>query len=189
MSAIPTATQMRMRLSLSEKVGTSPWRSFTLKDWHEAKPGIAQFSYKQRVNGLKPATKYRMEVEFIWLDDHDAVVTRDFRHSKICRQRGKLPNLAFRDSVTLEPSATPGTARYVFRIHNNGPAASKRSSLALRVNGAEVDSKPIGRLRSGQRRTVRFVGPVCGSGLQASLDPNDVVREITEDDNVLTAGC
>ena len=192
MSQIAEATQMRLRFDLSEKVGTSPWRGvgpYAVGEWRYSKPDVKRLEYRQRVVGLKPATKYRMTVTFQWLDGDGRVVAERYLRSRPCRQRGKLPNLAFRDSIHTHPGPTPGTYRYAVRIHNNGVVASPPSELRLSVDGAEVDVRRIGRLRSGERRIVRFVGPACKGRVVAQLDPRDTVREITEQDNLKTSTC
>jgi CARDB len=192
MDQIPEATRMRMRFDLFEKVGTSPWRGvgpYAVGDWHESKPGIRRYAYRQRVVGLKPATRYRVSVSFNWLDDAGSVVAERSARSAACRQRGKLPNLAFRGAVEGGAGPSPGTYRYAVRIRNDGVVAAPRSALKLVVDGAEVDVRPIGRLPSGARRTIRFVGPVCAGRIFARLDPEDVVREIAEQDNRLIQRC
>lgn len=190
MSQIATAERMRLRFSLIEKVGTTRvWSGVTKSEWRNSNPDVTRFAYQQRVVGLKPATKYRMTVTFQWLDGDGEVVAKDSSGSKVCRQRGKLPNLGIRDDVRMRQARTPGTYRYAVKIHNNGPARSPRTKLRLTVDGAEVDARPIGRLRSGERRLIRFVGPACRKNVRAEIDPGGVVREITEKDNVRITGC
>lgn len=192
MKQIPEGVGMRMRFELSERIGTSPWRGVHapgLGEWLDANHGVSRFAYRQKVAGLKPATRYRVQVTFRWLEADGQMVAEAVSRSRACRQRGRLPNLAIRDEIALREGPTADTYRYAVRIGNNGQAASGRSELVLEVDGAEVDSRPIGRLKSGARRIVRFVGPACMGRVQARIDPKDVVREITEQDNVRTSGC
>jgi hypothetical protein len=192
MRQIPEASQMQMRFDLAEKIGKSVWRGvgpLAVGKWHVSDPGIQRFIYRQRVENLKPATAYRMVVHFRWVDADSEQVAQRILRSAPCRQRGKLPNLAVRDDVHLRAGPAEGTYRYAVYIRNNGLKASPPTELRLAVDGAEVDVKRVGRLRSGQKRIVRFVGPACASEVTASLDPNDVVREITERDNVRTTSC
>jgi hypothetical protein len=192
MKQIAEGTGMRMRFELSEKLGADPWRAVHapgLGEWLDASAGISRFAYRQKVAGLKPATRYRVVVTFQWLDGSGHVAAEAASKSRTCRQRGKLPNLAIRDAVKVREGPTPDTYRYAVRIGNDGKAPSGRSELVLRIDGAEVDSRPIGRLKAGARRTVRFVGPACQSQVAAQIDPKDVVRETTEQDNARTGGC
>jgi len=190
MTQIAAAQRMRLQFSLYEKVGTSTsWRRVIESHWHHANPGVKRFAYEQRVAGLRSATKYRMTVSFHWLDADGGVVAEASASSKACRQGGKLPNLGIRDDIKMREGSTRRTYRYVVRIYNSGPVRSPRSALRLVVDGAEVDVRPIGRLRKGERRTVRFVGPACKGEVRAELDPTDTVREITEKDNTRVTAC
>jgi hypothetical protein len=191
MSSIVEAEQMRMRFSLSEKIGASPRRGVTgvPSQWHYAKPGIERFSYRQRVVGLKPGTRYGVTVMFHWLGAKGEFVAERIVQSRTCRQRGKLPNLGVRDDIAVKQGPTPGTYRYVVKVQNNGFVPSPRTEVRLTVDGAEVDTRPIGRLLRRKRRKLEFVGPVCASTVSAQIDPADTVREITEQDNERTTAC
>jgi CARDB len=192
MKQIPAATGMRMRFDLSERVGRDAWRGvkpYAVGDWHAAKPGVTRFAYRQRVAGLKPGTRYRATVAFQWLDDAGGVVTFRRLPSPVCRQTGRLPNLAFRGDAQTRPGPTAETAHYKVRIVNDGRAPAGRSALQLSVDGADVDSRPTGKLAAGERAVVRFVGPVCADRIRVRLDPDDVVREVTERDNLRVTRC
>jgi hypothetical protein len=193
MTQISGAVRMRMRFELQERIGRSKdWRgvdSPALRSWREADPGVTRFVYRQRVEGLKEATAYRMGVKFQWFDGDGERIAKGYEHSPTCRQRGKLANLGIRDDIHARQGPTGGTYRYVVLIHNNGKTSSPRTKLELRVDGAQVDVRPIGRLAPGERRTVRFVGPACKRSVKARLDPRDAVREITEADNVKRTRC
>jgi hypothetical protein len=192
MHQIPAAAQMRMRFDLAEKIGKSVWRGvgpLAVGEWHVSDPGVEQLIYRQRVENLKPATAYRVDVYFRWVDGSGEKVAQRILRSVPCRQRGKLPNLALRDDVHGRPGPVEGTYRYAVYIRNNGLKASPPSEVRLAVDGAEVDVRRVGRLRSGEKRIIRFVGPACARGVTASLDPNDVIREITERDNVRQTRC
>jgi hypothetical protein len=192
MDLIAAATHMQMRFELAEKVGRGAWAGVAAPDlgvWREARPGIARFAYRQRVLGLQRGTAYRMAVDFRWLADGGKVVRQEAKRSPVCRQPGKLPNLRIRDRIVMKQGPTPDTARYLVKIGNTGRFKARRVELTLRVDGAEVNTVRIGRLRSGQRRTIRFVGPVCGTRIEAEIDPHDVVREITEKDNERVTSC
>ena len=193
MEQIPGGARMRMRFDLYERIGNSKhWKGLAppaLRVWRDSDPGVKRFVYRQRVDGLKEATSYRMGVRFQWLDASGGVIATDSEESAICRQTGKLANLAFRDDVHVRPGSTAGTYRYAALIHNNGKKTSPATQLQLLVDGAEVDVRPIGRLAPGDRRRVRFVGPQCKTEVRAKLDPRDVIREIAERDNLVVVPC
>jgi hypothetical protein len=191
MGQIAQASQMRMRLDLSERIGTGLWRGVAGYDrkWSYSKPGIQRLVFEQSVLNLKPATRYRMNGTFQWLDAEGRPVASRRLLSPICRQRGKLPNPAVRDDVRARPGPSPSTYRYAISLHNNGVVASPPFAVRLTVDGAEVDVRRVGRLRPRERRRIRFVGPACNGSVRAEIDPNDVVREITERDNVRTTAC
>jgi len=193
MDQVPSGQRMRMRFTLYERIGTSKhWRriaSPSLRAWHLSDAGVKRFIYRQHVDGLKEATAYRMSIDFQWLDASGERIASAVRESGICRQPGKLANLAFRDDVHGRPGRAPGTYGYAARIHNNGAAPSAPTEIELRVNGAQVDVKRVGRLAPGERRMIRFVGPACTSGVEGRLDPASRVREISEGDNVVTVPC
>jgi hypothetical protein len=192
MRQIADAAQMRMRLHLHERIGsTRVWRSvagYGKPKWRYSRPDIQVLAYRESVLALKPATRYRMRIEFHWLDDAGEVRTKTSRRSPVCRQRGRLPNLAVR-AVRARPGPTDGTYRYVVALRNDGVVASPRSEVSLSVDGAEVDVRRFGRLAPRERRRVRFVGPACDGEVTAQVDPTDAVREITERDNTVRSRC
>jgi hypothetical protein len=192
MSQVEGSEGMRMRFFLFERVGKSVWRGVHapgLAMWHDSAPGVSRFAYRQRIAALLPATRYHVKVDFRWLDSQGEQLAARWERSPVCRQSGRLPNLSVRDDIAIRPGPTSGTRRYVVRIGNNGVARARHVALALLVDGAEVDMRRVGPLRSGDRRIVRFVGPDCADSVEARLDPKDVVREITERDNDRKADC
>ncbi len=192
MKQIEGATRMQMRFELAEKVGRGVWLDVNAPDlgvWRESKAGIKRFAYRQRVLGLQRGTAYRMTVRFRWLTDDGEVVREDDKRSPVCRQPGKLANLKIRDRILVKRGPTPDTARYVVKVGNNGRVKARGVELTLRVDGAEVNTIRIGRLRGGQRRTLTFVGPRCATSVEAEIDPRHVVREITEKDNERVTSC
>lgn len=189
-SVVPS--RMQMRFGLSERVGRGVWVGLNAPGigvWREARQGIKRFAFRQRVIALQKGTSYRATVEFRWLSDDGQVVRRESERSPVCRQPGKLPNLKIRDSVTVKPGPTPSTRRYAVKVGNTGTVTAQRVELTLLVDGAEVDTRAIGRLGGGDRRTVTFVGPVCASRVEARIDPHGAIREITERDNAVSTPC
>lgn len=193
MDQVPGGERMRMRFALYERIGTSKrWRAIAvpaLRGWHVSDPGVKRFIYRQHVDGLKQATAYRMRVQFQWFDAKGERIANTYDDSAVCRQPGRLANLAFRADIHGRPGSVPGTYGYVARIHNNGRAASPQTQIELRIDGAQVDVKSIGRLRPGERRFIRFVGPACVSEVAGRIDLEDAVREITKRDNAVAAPC
>ena len=192
MTQIPAAERMRMRFDLQERIGKGKWTgvdSPALRVWRESSPGVTRFAYRQKIEKLNEAASYRTIVRFQWLDASGRTVAKARARSKVCRQRGKLPNLAFAGDIRVGPGPTPETFSYAVRVANNGLVASPRIELALRVNGSEVDVRKVGKLEPGRKRTIRFVGPDCRTVAEAQIDPRNLVREISEADNQIAVPC
>jgi hypothetical protein len=184
--------RMQMRFALAEKVGSSRWTGVKAPGigvWHEARPGVATFAYRQRVVALQKGTSYRAVVHFRWLAPNGSTVRREVSKSPVCRQPGRLPNLKVRDSVSTEPGPTAETLRYAVKVGNTGYATATDVEVRLLVDGAEIDTLVLRRLKPGDRRVVRFVGPICGGEVKALIDPNRRVRELSERDNLIRTPC
>jgi hypothetical protein len=191
MKQVSGGASMRMRFRLFERIGRDGWRSVSapaLDVWHDARPGVSKFAYRQRIEALQKGTAYRVTVQFRWYDEAGELLAKQSARSKACRQRGPLPNLAVK-RIKVEDGVKPDTARYTVSFVNSGPVTARGFEIALLVDGAEVDVRPIGRLGAGDKRAIRFVGPVCGSTVEARLDSADAVREVTERDNVRSVDC
>lgn len=192
MTQVPGAAHMLMRFHLSEKVGTEPWRGIWAPGINlprQARPGVTRFAYRQRVLNLNRGAAYRVAIVFRWYTADGKEVAHEMADSPVCRQPGKLPNPKIRDTVKVADGPTPETRRYVVRVGNTGSVVARGVVLRLSVDGAEVDTRRIGRLVPGQRRSVGFVGPVCRGAVVARLDPDDAIAEIAERDNVVTTPC
>jgi CARDB protein len=192
MTQIEGATRMLMRFNLYEKVGLGSWvgvRAPGVNLPREARPGVTRFAYRQRVLGLKKGAAYRVGIVFRWYDADGKEVKHEIADSPVCRQPGKLPNPRIRDSIKVGDGPTPETPRYAVRVHNTGAVTVNNVLLRLTVDGAEVDTRKIGRLKPGQRRTVGFVGPVCRGEVVARIDPDNLIPEISERDNVVRTPC
>lgn len=192
MTQVEGATRMLMRFALYEKVGSGKWLGIAapgIDRPREARPGIRRFAYRQRVLNLRKGAAYRVGIVFRWYDADGKQVRWEQAESPVCRQPGKLPNPRIRDSIKAGDGPTPETVRYAVRIHNSGSVAVKDVQLRLTVDGAEVDTRRIGRLKPGQRRSIGFVGPACRGAVVARLDPDDLIPEISERDNVMRTPC
>lgn len=192
MTQVAGATRMTMRFSLHRRVGSEQWRGVAvpgIDQPHEARPGVTRFAYRQRVLNLDKGMSYRAAIDFRWYAADGAEVRREIVRSPVCRQPGKLPNPKIRDTIKVADGPTPETRRYVVRIGNTGRVTVANVMLRLSVDGAEVDTRRIGRLAAGQRRSVGFVGPVCRTAVEARLDPDDLIPEIFERDNLMRDPC
>lgn len=192
MGQLPDGHGMRMRFQLGERIGRGIWRPVTapgLGVWHESRPAVQQFAYRQRIDALEKGTAYRVHVTFEWRDSAGNVLAETVQRSKPCRQGGRLPNLHPRGEQRVDPGPSRDTARYTVQVRNTGLAVARGVEVRLRVDGAEVDVRAIGSLRSGESRKVRFLGPVCRTTMRIQVDPHDTVREISERDNSQRSRC
>ncbi len=192
MNAAPGAERMSMRFILQEQVGKGPKRKIdapALTGWRYSRPGVARFTFRQRVLPLEPGVIYRMVVRFRWHDADGAVVASVRRRSTRCSQGRALPNLSLAGKVVTSPGPSQRTSRYRVTVINKGRAAADGVEVALLVDGAEVDRQPIGSLAPGQRQRIWFVGPECSASIEARADPGGVVRESSEEDNAVLTAC
>ncbi len=192
MVQLPEGEGMRMRFQLGERIGRGVWRAVSapgLGVWHASLPGVGRFAYRQRIDALRKGTAYRVHVTFEWQDAQGNRLAEAVKRSKACHQPGRLPNLHPRGGLTLRPGPTPDTFRYLVQVRNTGMAVARGVEVRMRVDGAEVDVRSIGSLRSRQTRRVRFVGPVCTGSVKLEVDPDDTVREVTEADNSRRFAC
>lgn len=184
--------RMQMRFALYERVGHGPWTGVKAPGigvWHEARPGIAKFAYRQRVVALRKGTSYRAVVQFRWLAQDGSTARRELGRSPVCRQPGKLANLRIRDRVSAVAGPTEETLRYAVVVGNTGNATATDVEVRLLVDGAEIDTRKLRRLKPGERRVVRFVGPKCVGEVKAVADPSQRVRESSERDNLIRTPC
>lgn len=191
MDSVPGAKSMSMRFILKEQVGRGPSRRVKapeLAGWRHSRPGVARFTYRQRVLPLETGVTYRMIVRFRWHDEAGGVIGSARRRSARCSQGRALPNLAV-TAVAVRPGPTALTARYRVTVSNSGRARAKGAEIALLVDGDDVDHQPFGPLLPDERRRVWFVGPVCAASIEARVDPDDLVRESSEEDNARLTPC
>lgn len=191
MGAVPGAKRMEMRFALLERLGP---RSFArvkvpgLDAWRKSRRGAASFGYTQKVAELRRGGAYRALVRFRWYGADGKLVLRAARRSGICRQPGEPPNLR-PGRITVLPGPVAGTAVYAVGVVNSGGSVARKISVVLAVDGAALDAIEIEALAARASRTVQFTGPVCDKGLRATVDPDDKIRELDEDDNVRTRSC
>jgi hypothetical protein len=186
--------RMRMRFTVLERVGDDdfePVRAPALWRWRKSRPGVRVFGFRQRLRGLMAGADYRARVDFRWLDGDGDVIRRARRRSGLCRQYGPLPNLRV-ESLRAGQTATPGTSRYVVRVSNSGRRTARQVPVALSVDGASLDRRLVASVAPGEDVPVAFVGPSCegdDSPVEATVDPDDAIRESREGDNRREAAC
>ena len=193
MRRLPHTERMWMRFTLQERVGDGRFRTVRapgLGTWRKSHPHVRRFSHRQRVLELAEGAAYRTVVGFRWYDGDGELIRRTRRRSKPCDQPGLLPNLGLLGIGGGQPlAAAPGSATYTVRIANRGRATAPRHGVSLAVDGHDVDTQAVAALAPGDVRQLVFAGPVCAGSVTARADPDDAVREVSERDNVLTAGC
>jgi hypothetical protein len=191
MNRLPDTDRMSMRFTLLERdveAGYSPVRAPGLGRWRKSKPGVRAFGYRQRVRGLVDGSLYRMQVDFRWYDTDGELVHRARRRSRTCSQTGPLPNLRVKvlDSV---PTQIHGVTRYRVRVANRGRAPVDGVGVRFAVDGSAVDTQTLAHLEPDEAAFLGFRGPDCQTGVEATVDPDGLIRETVEDDNVHALSC
>lgn len=182
--------RMAMRFTLLERFGDERRRRVDfpeLRTWHFSKPGIKDFRYKQTVTGLHGGGEYRVRVDYRWYDSDGNLLRKARRMSGACRQPGQLPNLI--PGPPAIRSGPEGTAVYTVPVSNRGKAPASEVAVELYVDGAATNVGQIDTIAAGERREVRFTGPVCQRNVRVVVDPADTVKERRESDNALTFAC
>lgn len=191
MATIPEADHMAVRFALISQIpGKAEVRIRVpaLSKWRKSKSGVGTFAWKQELLNLAAGATYRVSVDFRWLSADGAVVRKTRVRSAPCRQYSDLPNLK-PTLVGSMGSATPGMRRYRVRVDNTGAATASGASLRLAVDGTVAQTQPLAALAAGESRVVTIVGPACGSWVEATVDPDDAVVELSESDNVHALAC
>jgi len=87
MKAVRGTHRMAMRFEVQEKVGKKPWTRVdapALRHWRRSSPGVASFSFVQRVENLRLEGAYRVVVAFRWRDRSGQTVRRASHASDPC---------------------------------------------------------------------------------------------------------
>jgi hypothetical protein len=192
MSAVPGTARMSLRIRLFEKLGEGAYERVSaggLGVWRKSRVGASAFLYEQRVRGLRQGAVYRAVVRYRWHDATGATILTARRRSVRCSQPGGLPNLRIA-SIDVEPGEVEGTAVYKIKIVNRGTAVAENVGVLLRVDGEVVDEvEVIEALAPHEVRTVTFNGPVCRDHIRVVVDPNELIAESRERDNVRDPTC
>jgi hypothetical protein len=190
MKRIEGSERMWMRFTLLEKraAGFEAVEAPGLARWHKSKPGVGAFGYRQTVRGLQPGASYRMQISYRWYSSEKQLLAGARRRSVPCRQFERLPNL----TASIEgarKTKVNGVVRYGVRVQNTGVAAARNVGVRLAVDGAVVDTATVAFLGAGESRLLGFRGPACTTSVTASVDPDTVLVESSEADNVQELPC
>lgn len=191
MRQIDGATTMMMRFTLLEQAGDSGLRRVDapgLRRWRQSKPGVRVFRYRQAFRRLAALTSYRVRVDFRWYAEDDTEVARARRRSGRCRQYAALPNLVAR-LAEIGPSGVPGVMRYEAVVRNTGRAAAPGVPVRLTVDDKVVDTRTVASLAPGERRRLVFRGPRCERLAKLEADPDHLIAESSDWDNVHAYDC
>ncbi len=94
MKAVRGTHRMAMRFEVQERVGKTPWtqvKAPALRHWRRSSPGVAGFSFVQRVENLKLEGAYRVVVAFRWRDRSGRVIRTARDASDPCRAVEPVP--------------------------------------------------------------------------------------------------
>lgn len=190
MKRIDGSERMWMRFTLLEKrdAGFQALDAPGLARWHKSKAGVGGFGYRQTVRGLQPGASYRMQVNYRWYAGKRKLLARAQKISVSCRQFERLPNLTV-SIVGARETKVEGVLRYGVRVQNTGVAAARGVGVRLAVDGSDLDTTTVGFLGAGKSRLLGFRGPACTASVTATADPDGVLVESAEDDNVQELSC
>ena len=190
MKALEDGERMWMRFTLLEKHarGFELLPAPGLARWHKSSPGVAAFRYRQTVRGLQPGASYRMLVKYRWYSADGRLIARARRRSAACRQFERLPNLTV-SVVSARKTKVAGVLRYGVRVANTGMAPAGDVAVRMAVDGDVLDTVTVGLLSPGTTRLLGFRGPSCTASVSAAVDPDSVLVESSEDDNLQELSC
>ena len=191
MRGVPGAVRLQMRFTL--QVDDDGWERVaapTFDQWTSAAPGKTGYVYAKQVEDLVPGA-YRVLVRFRWRDAAGAVLRRAKRRSPTCVVPDERANLA-PVKIRQHEGPTEGTTRYTVVVANRGRSAAEAFTVGFSVDGVPLAAKRVPGLAPKERETVAFVGPACDHDddvLVASVDPEGLVDESDEADDMLSAAC
>ena len=190
MKRVEGSERMWMRFTLLEKrtAGFEVLAAPGLGRWRKSNLGVGAFGYRQTVRGLQPGASYRMQLNYRWYSPEGELLARARRRSVACRQFEGLPNLTASVAGSRETDVE-GVLRYEVLVANKGVAAAAGVAVRMAVDGDVLDTVTVGFLGSGESRLLGFRGPRCTESVSAAVDPDGVLVESSEDDNVQQLSC
>ena len=189
-NSVEGSDRMWMRFRLLEKrtAGFRPVEAPGLGRWRRSKPGVGAFGYRQTVRGLQQGASYRMQVSYRWYSADGRLLATARRRSLPCRQFERLPNLTAA-IVGATNTKVEGVLRYGVRVQNTGFAAAAGVAVRLAVDGDVLDTMELASLRPGESRVLGFRGPRCTESVSATVDPDGLLVESSEEDNTHELAC
>jgi hypothetical protein len=187
-----SSTRLSLRFSLYESVAGGRYHAVKapgLGVWRRSRAGVGAFAYRQKVRALADGSAYRVGVAYRWQDASGATVKTAQRRSGPCRQSGPLPNLRVQRIGGKPVDGVPGKTRYAVYVINSGVAASGPTTVELAVDGMVQGRAALPALVPGQITRVFVQGAACTGGVSAEVDPDALVRETEEFDNLRSAAC
>jgi CARDB len=191
MRSVPGTARMSLRIRLFEKVGAGKFERVEAEGlgiWRKSHPDASVFRYEQHVRGLHKGAIYRVSVRYRWLNAAGEPFMTAGRESPRCSQDGGLANLRVA-SIDVKRGSIDETAVYTVKVVNRGTAPAEDVGVLLRVDGEIVDEELIETLEPKEARTVTFNGPVCRERMRVVVDPDQLIVESHERDNVRDPSC
>ena len=191
MKSVPGTARMALRIRLFEKLGNGKFERVSAEGlgvWRKSHPDASVFRYQQHVRGLHNSAIYRVTVRYRWLDAAGQPILTASRQSPRCSQDGGLPNLRVA-SIDVSPGEVDETSVYKVKVVNRGSALAENVGVLLRVDGEIVDEEVIDALGPKEVQTLTFNGPVCRQRMRVVVDPDELIVESHEQDNVRDPSC
>jgi CARDB len=194
MHAVRRTERMQVRFTLQVREdGLGGWRRLAapgFDTWLTSEPEVRRYLYAKTITNLTAPSVYRTVVRFRWLDAAGAAIKRARATSAACRQPDMRPNLQAQ-RVDVLPDTDPDRRRYEVALRNAGRTDALPFAATLAVDGEQLGPLAVPGLAAGAEQTLTFTGPPCqaGSQLTVALDPDEVVEESDEDDNILVTPC
>jgi hypothetical protein len=191
MQLVDGASRMAMRFTLIEETAAdraAPIKAPGLGRWHSSKPGVRSFRYRQGFRNLSENATYRVRVGFRWYSAAGEELERASRRSAPCRQFVELPNLVaqFRK---FSPTTSPGVWRYEAVVKNTGKGTATNVPVRFTVDGSVIDTLTLASLAPGESRSLAIRGPQCRRLAKLEVDPDKVITETTDEDNLSEWQC
>ena len=191
MKQVPGTARMAMRFTLLEETGGDRAGRVDapgLKRWRSSKPGVRVFGYRQAFKNLPENASHLVRVHFRWYAEDGSELARAKRRSARCRQFVELPNLTTQITAVMR-TTVPGVFRYRALVRNSGKAAATAVPVRLTVDGDVVDTRTYASLGAGEERSLTIRGPACNRLARLEVDPEQVIAEGSDTDNVSEFGC